>query len=70
MSVSMLATLAASRVALLLGAPCGLVDLGAQAAAAATVAVFSVDVIWGTLIMPSEGSVTGAVAGSSRYLFS
>ena len=30
-------------MALLPGAPCGLVDLGAQAAAAATVAVFSVD---------------------------
>ena len=57
-------------VALLPGAPCGLVDPGAQAAAAATVAVFSVDASGGTLIMPSEGCVSGAVAGSSRSLSS
>ena len=57
-------------MASLLGAPCGLVDPGAQAAAAATVAVFSVDASGGTLIMPPEGCVTGAVAGSSRSLSS
>ena len=59
------------RVALLPGAPCGLVVLGAQAAAVATVAVFfSVDASGSTLIMPSEGCVAGAVAGSSRSLSS
>ena len=89
MSVSMLATLAASagaatslapssrlfsvslallggRVASLLEAPCGLVDPGAQAAAAATVAVFSVDAS-GKLLMPFEGCDAGAVAGISRF---
>ena len=53
-------------MASLLGAPCGLVDPGAQAAAAATVAVFSVDAFGGTLILLPEGCVAGAVAGSSR----
>ena len=57
--------LVGGRVASLLGAPCG-----AQAAAGATVAVFSVDASGGTLIMPPEGCVTGAVAGSSRSLSS
>ena len=62
--------LVGGRLASLLGAPCGLVDPGAQAAAAATVAVFSVDAFGGTLIMLPEGCVTGAVAGSSRSLSS
>ena len=40
---SRLFSVSLARVASLLGAPCGLVDPGAQAASAATVAVFSVD---------------------------
>ena len=38
-------------------ASCGLVDPGAQAAAAATLAVFSVDASGNTLLMPFEGCV-------------
>ena len=55
------------RVASLLWAPCGLVDPGAQAAAAATVAVFFVDASGNTLLMPFEGCDAGAVAGISRF---
>ena len=62
--------LVGGRVASLLGAPCGLVDPGAQAAAAATVAVFFVDAFGSTLNLLPEGCVTGAVAGSSRSLSS
>ena len=40
---------------------------GAQAAAAATVAVFSVDASGNTLLMPLEGCDAGAVAGISRF---
>ena len=58
--------LVGGRVASLLEAPCGLVDPGAQAAGAATVAVFSVDAFGGTLIMLPEG----CVPGSSRSLSS
>ena len=58
------------RVASLLEALCGLVDPGAQAAAAATVAVFSVDALKGTLIMLPEDCVSGAVAGSAQSLSS
>ena len=68
LSVSL--ALMGGRVASLLEALCGLVDPGAQAAAAATVAVFSVDAFKGTLIMLPEGWVPGAVAGSSRSLSS
>ena len=62
--------LVGGRVASLLEAPCGLVDPGAQAAAAVTVAVFSVNAFGCTLIMLPEGCVPGAVAGSSRSLSS
>ena len=62
--------LVGGRVASLLEAPCGLVDPGTQAAAAATVAVFSVDPFKGTLIMLPEGCVPGAFAASSRSLSS
>ena len=58
------------RVASLLEALCGLVDPGAQAAAAATEAVFSVDAFQGTLIMLPEGCGSGTVAGSARSLSS
>ena len=68
LSVSL--ALMGGRVASLLEALCGLVDPRAQAAAAATVAVFSVDAFKGTLIMLPEGWVPGAVAGSSRSLSS
>ena len=54
-------------MASLLGAPCGLVDPGARAAAAATVAIFSVDASGNTLLMPLEGCDAGAVAGISRF---
>ena len=64
LSVSL--ALKGGRVASLLEALCGLVDPGAQAAAAATVAVFSVDAFEGMLIMLPEGCVPGAVAGSAR----
>ena len=50
-------------MASLLVALCGLVDPGAQAAAAATVVVFSVDALKGALIMLLEDCVSGAVAG-------
>ena len=68
LSVSLV--LKGGRVASLLEALCGLVDPGAQAAAAATVAVFSVDAFKGMLIMLPEGCVPGAVAGSARPLSS
>ena len=54
-------------MASLLEAPCGLVDPGAQAAAAAPVAVFSVDASGSTSLMPFEGCDAGAVAGISRF---
>ena len=59
--------LVGGRVASLLEAPCGLVDPGAQAAAAATVAVFLVDASGNSLLMPFEGCDAGAVAGKSRF---
>ena len=58
------------RVASLLVALCGLVDPGAQAAAAATLVVFSVDALKGALIMLLEDCVSGAVAGSAQFLSS
>ena len=56
------------RVALLSGALCGLVDPGSQMAAAATVAVFSVDDFGSEQNMLLEGEESGAVAGTLRDL--